>query len=340
MATTTKITDIVEPAIWLQYSKEYNPEKFDLLGSSAITAAPEEVKKQMTAGGRTIDMPFWQDTTRAEPDLQTDDDTVVATALKITAAEEKARKIFWVKTWAQSDLAGVVATGSPKDPLQQITDYIINYWRASYQTTCVKVLDGILAKCVATYSSDMLYSTYSDVVAGSITSAMRISPAGITGARLTMGEMLADMRTIIVHSKVFGDMLNQEAITFVQPHALPFMIPTYAGMNVIVSDQCTVVAGTNSPKYRSYILGDACLVQDEFLPEMAQEAYREPLKGNGGGVQSLISRRHTIFHPKGWQFTSASVAGKSPSWGEIATATNWLRVRQRKNIKIAFLETN
>ena len=335
----TAISNIVEPAIWLQYAKEYNPEKFDLFSSSAIVSPPGEVAAQMAAGGRIIDMPFWQDTSRAEPDLQTDDATL-STSLAITAAEEKARKIFWAKSWSQADLSGVVATGSPKDPLQQITDYIINYWRASYQTTIIKVLDGILAKDVATYSSDMLYSTYSDVAAGSITSAMRISPAGITGARLTFGEMLNDAGTIVVHSKVYGDMLNQEAITFVQPHALPFKIPTYAGMNVVVSDQCTVVTGTNSPKYRSYILGDGALYHMERLPDMAQEIYREPLKGTGGGVTSLISRRHALFHPKGWQFTSSSVAGKSPTWAELGTSGNWLRVRQRKNIKIAYLETN
>lgn len=335
----TQITNIIEPAIWLKYSKEYNPEKFDLLGSSAIVAPPEEVSAQMAAGGKIIDMPFWQDTSRAEPDLQ-DDTTTLSTPLAITAAEEKARKIYWAKSWSQADLAGVFATGSPKDPLAQITDFIMNYWRASYQTTIIKVLDGILAKDVATYSSDMLYSTYSDVAAGSITAAMRISVAGVNGARLTFGEMLNDAGTIVVHSKVYGDMLNQEAITFVQPHALPFQIPTYAGMKVVVSDQCTVVTGTNSPKYRSYILGDGVLYQLERLPDMAQEIYREPLKGNGGGITSLISRRHALFHPKGWQFTSSSVAGKSPTWAELATAGNWLRVKQRKNIKIAYLETN
>lgn len=335
----TAISNIQEPAIWLQYSKEYTPEKFDLFSSTAITSPPAEVAAQMAAGGSTIDMPFWQDTSRAEPDLQTDDATL-SNQLAITAAKEKARKIYWAKSWSQADLAGVFATGSPKDPLQQITDYVINYWRASYQTTIIKVLDGILAKCVASHSSDMLFSTYSDVAAGSITSAMRVNSAGITGARLTFGEMLNDAGTIVCHSKVYGDMLNQEAISFVQPSTLPFKIPTYAGMNVVISDQCTVVTGTNSPKYRSYILGDGALYHMERLPDMAQEIYREPLKGTGGGVTSLISRRHALFHPKGWQFTSSSVSGKSPSWSELGASANWSRVRQRKNIKIAYLETN
>ena len=34
----TKILDTVEPSVFLNYMKEYTPEKYDLLGSSAITA--------------------------------------------------------------------------------------------------------------------------------------------------------------------------------------------------------------------------------------------------------------------------------------------------------------
>jgi hypothetical protein len=334
----TKIADIIEPAVYMKYSKEYTPEEFTIIDSAAITSAPPEVAAQMGAGGTVIDMPFWQDTDRSEPDLQTDDDAVIATAKKITASKERARKLFLSKTWSQADLAGVFATGSPKDPLAQITDYIENYWRASFQTYCVKTLDGVLAKNVLTNASDMLYSVYSDITTPA--AANKMSSAAITAARLTMGEMMNRMRTIIVHSKVYGDMLNAQAITFVQPKDLPFEVPMFAGMQVVMSDACTVVAGTNSPKYRSYLLGAGVIIKDTQMPDMAQEIYREPLKGNGGGVTSLITRRNAIFHPKGFQFTSGSVAGKSPTWAEISSSSNWARVKLRKNINIAYLETN
>ena len=338
----TKILDTIEPAVFLNYMKEYTPEKFDLLGSSAIAPLPGEISGQMTAGGRIIDMPFWQDTDRTEPDLLTDDDTVSAVEKKITAARETARKLYWGTARQQADLAGAVATGSVKDPLAQIADFIANYWRAQKQIAAVKVLDGVLADNVANDSADMRYVTYSDVVSGSITSAMRISPAAVTAVRLTMGEMMNDLDTIIMHSKVYGDALNQEAITFVQPSGLPFSIPKFAGMNVVVSDQCTVTAGTNSPKYRAYIVGSGSMYMGEHYPEMAVETYREPRKGRGGGVTSLFTRRHVLIHPKGFRFLSATItAGEaSPNFTQLATATNWDRVRQRKNIKLAYLETN
>lgn len=336
----TKLVDIIEPAVFLKYQKEYTPEKLDLLNSSAIVTPPSEVLSQMTAGGSIIDMPFWQDTDRTEPDLLSDDESTSATPKKITATKETARKLYLGKSWSQADLAGVFATGSAKDPLAQISDYVSNYWRRMFQIYAIKALDGVLADNVANDAGDMRYNVYSDVAAGSITAAMKISPAAVTAARLTMGEMMDQMGTIVMHSKVYGDALNQEAITFVQPSKLPYMIPKFAGMDVIVSDDCTLVAGTNSPKYRNYILGQGALAFTEHYPERAVEPYREPQKGNGGGVTSLYTRRHALVHPRGFRFTSSSVTGKSPTWAELQTAGNWDRKYQRKNIKVAYLETN
>lgn len=334
----TKISDIIEPAIYLNYTKEYTPEKLDILSSSAVGAAPAELASQMTAGGSTIDVPFWQDTSRVEPNAQTDDDTVSATPLKISATKQTARKLYWHQSWQQADLAGAFATGNTKDPLRQISDFTEKYWRRVTQITLVKMLDGILADNVANDSADMRYLIYSDVA--SPAASNKISPAAVNRVRFTMGEMMDELSIIIMHSKVYTDALDQEAISFVQPDKLPFKITMFAGCAVIISDDCTVVSGTNSPKYRSYLFGPGALAYNMHFPETAVETFRNPEKGNGGGVETLHNRRHVLIHPQGFRFTSASVAGKSATWAELGTAANWDRKYQRKNIKIAFLETN
>lgn len=333
----TQIADIIEPAVYLQYQKEYTPEKLDLLNSSAIVGADPMLAAQMGAGGSIIDMPFFQDVSRVEPNIMTDT-TSTATHKKITAADMKARKLFLHNSWSQADLAGVIATGSAKDPIQRIADYVTNYWRKTWQTYLIKAMDGVLADNVANDSADMRYSVYSDIA--SPAAANKISPAAVTGVRLTMGEMMDDISTIVMHSKVYGDALNQEQITFVQPSHLPFKIPKFAGMDVVVSDDCTVVSGTNSPKYRNYVLGAGALTWIEHMPDMATETEREASQGNGGGVSILHSRRHGLVHVNGMSFISGSVAGKSPTWAELQAAANWDRKKLRKNIKVAYLETN
>lgn len=334
----TKLTDIIEPAVYLKYSKEYTPEKLDIINSVAFGNPLPDLAQQMSAGGSTIDVPFWQDTSRVEPNAQTDDDTILSTPLKITATKMTARKLYWSQSWQQADLAGAFATGSTKDPLKQIVDYTENYWRRIMQITTVKMLDGVLASNVANNSADMRYLVYSDVA--SPAAANKISPSAVNRARGTMGEMMDQIGTIIMHSKVYLDALDQENITFIRPSQLPFEIAMFAGCQVVVSDDCTVTAGVNSPKYRSYLMAAGSLQKEVHFPEVAVETFRNPDKGNGGGVETLYNRRHALIHPLGFRFTSASVAGKSPTWTELGTAANWTRQYQRKNCKIAYLETN
>ena len=334
----TKLADIIEPAVYLDYQKEYKPEKLDLKNSGILATPPPELVSQMTAGGSRIDMPFWQDVSRNEPDTISDNEATLATLEKITAAREQAQKLFWHKGWSAARLAGIVAVGSPEDPLRNIVDFTSRYWEKIQQITLVKMLDGILADNVANDAADMRYLIYSDIA--SPLAANKISPAAVNRARLTMGEMMDQLTAIIMHSKVYGDALDQEAISFVQPSGLPFMIPTFAGARVIISDDATVVSGTNSPKYRSYLFGPGAVHFYLHFPPDAVETFRNPNQGNGGGVDELHNRRHALIHPIGFRFTAASMAGKSPTWAELVTAANWDRVYNRKNIRIGYLETN
>ncbi len=335
----TQITDIINPSVFLKYQKDYTPQSFDLLASSALTGVPPEVEAQMAAGGTIIDMPFWNDIARGEPQIINDDPTSIGVPKNITATKEQARKLYLAEAWSQADLAGMIATGSGKDPLAQISDNISLYWRNAAMQAVIKVLDGIRADNAANDNSDMRYSVYSDIATP--LAANKISPAALTRARLTAGEFLNQMGTIVMHSKVYGDALDQEAITFVQPSNLPFQIAKFAGMDVVVSDSCTVSTGfSNTPMYRSYILGPQAIAWTENMPDYPVETRREPLQGNLGGTTTLITRRNRLFHVRGYTFTSSSVSGKSPTWAELATAANWDRKRARKSVKIAFLETN
>ena len=70
------------------------------------------------------------------------------------------------------------------------------------------------------------------------------------------------------------------------------------------------------------------------------EMERKPDTGNGGGQDIIYSRRSDLIHPLGFSFESASVAGQSATLAELATATNWNRIWDRKHIPMAFLQVN
>ena len=52
------------------------------------------------------------------------------------------------------------------------------------------------------------------------------------------------------------------------------------------------------------------------------------------GVDEVYTRRAFVFHPYGIKFTDTTVAGETPSNAELATANNWSKVYEDKNIGI------
>lgn len=349
--STTRYTDIIEPSVFTNYMSEAKPEKYVLLQQSGILAPPpEEVSSQFLAGGTTIDMPFWQDLTRGEPEIPTDDPAERLTTDKITTARDKATKQFLVKGWSNMDLAGMVATGMSDDPVKEIADKTTNWWYEAAEQRIISTLKGVFYDNIANDSGDMLYQAYSDISAP--TAANKISNAVVNRARLTMGDQLEQLSTIIVHTNVYGTMLDDEKITFIQPSAAPFRIPTYQGMTVLYSDlmptNVTSGSGDNSDEYLCFLVGrGAFAFMDYMSPRQTRwgtegvEVVRDAESGNGGGEDRLITRKRMLVHPRGIKWTD-SVRAKtaSPSIAELENASNWDRVYERKNIRFAGFTVN
>ena len=121
---------------------------------------------------------------------------------------------------------------------------------------------------------------------------------------------------------------------------------TYQGYRVIVDDSMTVVGTGPSRKFISIIFGNGAIGYGEGSPSNPLEYEREASRGNGGGVETLWTRKTWLLHPFGYSFTSAVITGngtetiaRSASWQDLANASNWNRVVERKHVPIAFLVT-
>jgi hypothetical protein len=66
------------------------------------------------------------------------------------------------------------------------------------------------------------------------------------------------------------------------------------------------------------------------------ELARQPLDSD----TLLINRRRYILHPRGVKFTSASVAGDSPTDAELENGANWTRVFENKNVRMVAIDHN
>ncbi|MBO6858478.1 hypothetical protein [Roseibium sp.] len=349
--STTRLIDTIEPSVFTRYMSEAKPEKYVLLQQSGILAAPpEEVSSQFMAGGMTIDMPFWQDLTRGEAEIPTDDPNEVLDTEKIETSRDKATKHINVHGWSSMSLSGMVATGMQDDPIKEIADKVVNWWNYETEHRIIRTLKGVFYDNIASNGADMLYQAYSDI--SSPLAANKISNAVVNRARLTMGDQLEQLSTIVVHTDVYGTMLDDEKIDFIQPSASPFRIPTYMGMTVLYSDMMptnvTSGSGDNSDEYLCFLIGRGAFAYQDVVPSTPTkwgtegvEVVRDAKSGNGGGQDELVTRRRRLIHPRGIKWNDTNRAKKAaPSYAELEDATNWTRVYERKNIRFAGFTVN
>ena len=120
----------------------------------------------------------------------------------------------------------------------------------------------------------------------------------------------------------------------------------YQNMTVVIDDGLPVVGATGSERYVSVIANPGAIGYAERQPpgEEGLEYDREPARGNGGGAETLWSRRDFIVHPFGYSFTSDTITGNgtetrpaSASWADLVLADNWERKLDRKQVPIAFV---
>jgi hypothetical protein len=121
----------------------------------------------------------------------------------------------------------------------------------------------------------------------------------------------------------------------------------FQGRRVVVDDTLPTRAGTtDGTVYTTYLFGQGAFAKG------ASPLDSTPLEGGFGteGVELyrasldsdtvLINRRRYILHPRGVKFTSASVAGDTPTNAELETQSNWVRVWENKNVRLVAITHN
>lgn len=333
---TVQLADIIEPQVFMDYQTNDSPERTAFYQSGVVTQNALLNQKANT-GGKIVDLPFWNDLDQTvEPNLSSDNPASSATPGKITAGEQVARIAYLNNGWSAADLAGEIAGSDPMARIRARTDV---YWMRQWQRRLIQTAMGILADNEANDSGDMVHNVATDAV-GAPAAAELFSRSNFTAAAFTLGDAFENTGVLAVHSVVYQTMVDNEDITFIQDSNGSMTIPTYLGRRVVIDDGMPAVAGTNRITYTSILFGAGAFGFGEGMPRVPVEVEREAAQGDGAGVETLWTRKTYLLHPAGFKFTSASVAGNSATLAELATAGNWDRVIERKNVPIAFLKTN
>lgn len=332
---TVQLADVYVPTTFNRRAQQAQIELNAFIASGVAVADPL-ITQQFAAGGNIGELPQFNGITAGEPNYSTDNPASAATPEKITSSLQKVRSASRNNHWATMDLARELADA---DPMAAITGRVGHYWAVDDQTRLVNSLVGVLADNVANDSGDMLYDIATDDAAA-ITDAERISSEAVARATQTMGDHKSRLRAIAMHSVQHTRLAINDLLDTIRGQDGTLLFQTYLGMRVIIDDSLPTTVGSNRITYTSILFGENAVGFGTGKVETPSEVTRDALSGDGGGQTIISSRVNTIFHPNGASFLSASIAGQSATYAELTEAAEWDRVVARKNMPIAFLQTN
>jgi hypothetical protein len=332
----TAVADVIIPTEFEKYAIERTAE-LSHFGQSGIVEHDPAFDEIAMQGGREVKMPFWKDLTATRQLLS---DSAPLTVNKIFADQDIARLHNDAQVWSVNHLAKVV---SGDDPLQAIVDLVAGYWARTDEGLVISCLKGMFG---AASMVGNLLAIHSESVAGT-TNATRLTGSTFVDACAKLGDASLRLTTVAMHSATEASLKKLDLIDFLPDSEGKPSLAVFQGRRVIVDDTLPTRAGTtDGTVYTTYLFG-----QGAFAKGVAP-LDGTPLQGGFGteGVELarsaldsdslLINRRRYILHPRGVKFTSASVAGDSPTNLELENQANWVRVWENKNVRLVAITHN
>lgn len=346
-ALGTKIADILYGEVFLPYTIQRTTEK-SVFVQSGIIVPDSQMDALASAGGKYIDLPFFNDLTGADEVLS---DNALGVG-KIGAVQDMARLHTRGKAWGVTDLSKAI---SGDDPMKAISELVSNYWVRREQALLFSMLTGVFLSNAAQYAGAVagtadaegganvasdLISDISVADADNAVASNLMGPDAVIDATQKLGDAADKLVAIAMHSVPFARLKKMNLIDNVPDAVSNINIPYYLGLRVIVDDGIVPVVAGGGFKYTSYLFGGGAIARGEGSAPVPVETDRDSLVGE----DYLINRRHFVLHPRGIKWLEGSFTPTSGSFSptnvEVALAANWGRVYCKKNIRIVKMVTN
>lgn len=329
----TILSDVVFRDELRDYMQVNTAEKTAFFQSGILTNN-NDMSTLLASPTNTFTIPWWVDLDASiESNYSNDVYTDIAVPLSVTSASMQARAAYLNEGWNAMSLVKNITN---QDPLEFVASRLSSYWQRVAQRRLIATTVGIYNDNVANDGGDMV-----------IDAGGTINAASIIRAKATMGDysgQLGGLSVIAMHSAVQTELQILNLIDFTP---LADQIPEFGrfqGMRVVVDDSMPVVGTGADAKYLSVIFGPGAIGYAEQQPDNDIRYVEEEERGNGGGAETLWTRRNFVLHPLGFSFLSTTITGTptttrpiSANWADLALATNWDRKFDRKQVPLAFV---
>lgn len=327
MAITT-ISDVIVPDVFTSYMLKETMEKAGVF-TSGLVQQDGLMASLLSGGGRLFQHPFWKDLDNTGSSVATDAVGDVLTPGEITAAKMQFVRQFRTRGWSTADLVTELAGDNP---MMRIVSRVSDYWAREFNRLTISTMNGLFNDNIANDSGDMVYSA--GVGVGGATATDGITAEAVLETKQTMGDAADSLQILVMHSRIFTNLQQQQLIVFTPNARGEIKFGTYLGYRVVVSDTVPVSNG----QYTTYLCAPGVIGYAEKPPLIPVETYRLPLTGMGAGTETMVTRRQFSLHPYGFNWVDFACVGQFPTTAEIETVTNWDRKYvERKQVAIAAL---
>ncbi len=325
-------SDVIIPEIFTPYVIEQSTLRNQFLASGVVQPMAE---LNATEGGDFVNVPFWK--ANLSGDLEVLTDSTSLTPGKITADKQVGVILHRGRAFEARDLAALAAGSDPMAAIgQKVGEYVANQQQADLYK-CLEGVFGSLTGSDTPAFNDLRFDT---------SGATALGPRQVARARAILGDQGDKLTAVAMHSACYYDLLERKAIDYVTNTEARLTtpatgastinavggsiaaaygdvrVPTYMGLNVIVSDDITNSGGN----YACYFFTNGAVASGEQAA-MRTETDRDILAKS----DAMSLDMHYIYHPVGAKW---AVTTTNPTRAQLATVGNWSKVYETKNIGI------
>ncbi len=317
----TKLQDIMIPEVFMPYVVQESKTKSELFTSGMVK---EDLRVQVgtRAGGESVHLPFWNE---IDGDAEEIGDSTELSVNAITSGQDVAVAQFLGKAWGSHDLAGMLAGSNPADVVGQ---GVVKFWNRNMQKRIITSLKGV-------FGSASMAGNLHDISALSGAAAV-IDKMSFADGMFKLGDAFGELTAVAMHSNTFRKLYKDDLIE-VQKGSDGTEFKRYQGKLVFIDD--TLLPDSNGV-YTTYLFGEGAIAYAEGTPNtLAMEFDRH----STAGYDVMIMRRLMVLHPRGVKYTGAKISagtatGGRPNLTDLATAGNWTRVYDPKNVRIVAMK--
>jgi hypothetical protein len=296
---TTVYSGIIDPRVFSAYLQELTVEKSLLIRSGIVERNPL-LDSFLAGGGQYIEMPKWQELSDAEANNSSFSSNP-APIEAVSSVQENGVRLNRNKAFGARDMAAALA-GS--DPMDVIANRFADWWVRHDQRLVLAILGGLLQEDIDGDGEADLLNNIS--VSGSVAGAAnKFSAEALLDTFQLLGDGKINITALAVHSYIHTQMQKQNLIDYTPDSEANIGFGTYMGKTLLVDDGLTITpgndgGGNDQPAYDTIAFAPGAFQLGFGNPRVPVETEREPLTGDGGGEEYIITRREMVMHPVGF----------------------------------------